>query len=401
MNLSDQELMTNALYLESLARQLRLQWDERRRIFLEGELLSWHAADIMDHLAELCLPWQPGKDFYNACALEAAEYEKTGMRLTYRGASSWPVYLNSLTDTPLWLWFMGQEPCLINGKATIAIVGARQAIPYSRYLTRKISSHLALAGSPIISGLAKGVDFEAHGACLDAGGFTVAVMPCGLSQCYPAQHAKLRDDICKQGTIVSEFPPKYPVRKANFHMRNRLISGLATSVIIVQAGLQSGSLITGRVAADQGREVYVAPAYMEEESYRGSLRLLRDGAQILDSMERLDELIRPQPLRLASFAEGWKQLDYKGLEMQTNQPEPAPTPLKSSQIDPSLSELEWEVLHFLSGKQASRDELGLNFALTAQACNSLVARLELGGWLTHQAAGLTLTEKAISCIYDP
>ncbi|MDO5015834.1 MAG: DNA-processing protein DprA [Eubacteriales bacterium] len=401
MAIEDRELMTNALYLENLTQKLRLKWDERRRIFLEGELLTWKAPAIMAHLSELCVPWQPGTEFYEACQAEAAKYEEAGMRITYRGATTWPIYLNSLTDAPLWLWFLGHEPSEINGKATVAVVGARRAIPYSYYLTRKISSRLAVAGSPIISGLAKGVDGTAHQACLDAGGVTVAVMPCGLSQCYPAQHTKLMKDICKQGSVVSEFPPKYPVRKANFHMRNRLISGLATSVVIVQAGSQSGSLITGRVAVDQGREVYVAPAFLEEESYKGSLQLLRDGALILDSLEILDELSKPQPLRLASFAAGWEQLNYSDLKTHTDTPAKVEYSKSASQPGQALSELEQEVLRFLSGKPASRDELGLNFAITPQACNRLVARLELGGWLTYQAAGLTLTEKAISCIYGP
>ncbi len=154
-------------------------------------------------------------------------------------------------------------------------------------MARKLSMRLCQAGACVISGLARGIDGEAHRGALDGGGPTVAVMGGGLDIVYPPEHTALAESISQNGCLISEYPPGVKPAKYTFPERNRIISGLSKVVIVVEAGERSGTMITVGTALDQGREVYAVPGDINRSSTRGSNRLLRDGAGIVLSPEEL------------------------------------------------------------------------------------------------------------------
>jgi DNA processing protein len=173
----------------------------------------------------------------------------------------------------------------------VAIVGTRTASPYGREAARAVAGDLARAGVTIISGLARGIDAQAHQAALDAGGRTIAVMGSGLDVVYPWEHRKLAADITQKGALISEYGLGVQPEANNFPARNRIISGLSRGVVVVEAGDQSGALITAGFAAEQGREVFAVPGGIFHRNSRGTNRLIRDGAHpVLSAADVLEAL---------------------------------------------------------------------------------------------------------------
>lgn len=164
----------------------------------------------------------------------------------------------------------------------IAIVGSRKATDYGREMTLKIVRELAPFNATIVSGLAYGIDAAAHRAALKCGLPTVAVMGCGINCCYPAQHMELSDEIACKGAVISEFPWGTPPLKHNFPMRNRVISGISRAVVVIEAELKSGSLITANWAADQGKEVFAVPGNAGRGMSSGTNWLIKQGAHLLE-----------------------------------------------------------------------------------------------------------------------
>jgi DNA processing protein len=178
---------------------------------------------------------------------------------------------------------------------SVAVVGARAATLYGRSVARELAAGLAAAGAVVVSGLARGIDAEAHRGALDAGGRTVAVLPCGPDLLYPPEHRGLAEAISARGAVVTELPLGTRPRRPLFALRNRLISGLARAVVVVEARRRSGSLITARHAADQGADVFAVPGPITAPTSEGPNRLLRDGAGVV--LEARDVL---EPLGLAA-----------------------------------------------------------------------------------------------------
>lgn len=181
----------------------------------------------------------------------------------------------------------------------VAIVGTRRASVYGREVAHRLATELARNGVTVVSGLALGIDTTAHQAAVDAGGRTIAVLACGLDQVYPAQNRKLAAAIRQQGALVSDYPLGTRPEPRNFPPRNRIISGLSNCVVIVEAGVRSGALITAEFAADQGRDVYAVPGSILHPGSVGCNRLIQDGAipflSIDDLLAQLD-LERKQEL---------------------------------------------------------------------------------------------------------
>jgi DNA processing protein len=177
----------------------------------------------------------------------------------------------------------------------VAVVGARAATPTGLRLGYELGRDVAAAGLTVISGLARGVDGAAHQGALDAGGSTVAVLGSGVDVVYPRQHAALAGGILTSGAIVSEFPPGTPPRAEHFPQRNRIISGLSLAVVVVEASERSGSLITARMALEQGRDVLAVPGNPASGSYRGSHALIKDGARLVETVKDVLEEIRWRP----------------------------------------------------------------------------------------------------------
>lgn len=197
---------------------------------------------------------------------------------------SYPGLLAELPDAPPLLYLQGEAGILECPQ--LAIVGSRRASRPGLENARRFATHLAAGGFVITSGLALGIDGAAHQGALDVAGFTVAVLGTGLQRLYPRAHECLARDIVERGgVLVSELPLDAPPQSRNFPRRNRIISGLSLGVLVIEASLSSGSLITARLAAEQGREVYALPGSIHHPGARGCHRLIREGAALVETTD--------------------------------------------------------------------------------------------------------------------
>ena len=221
-----------------------------------------------------------------------AEWElvrKHGVRVVRLGDAEYPVPLTEIPDAPPLLYFRGE---LTSADANaVGIVGSRSCTPYGKRVAAAIAGGLARAGWTVVSGLARGIDGAAHRGALDAGGRTVAVLAGGLSRIYPPEHADLADEVSRSGCLVTETPMTVDPQPGMFPARNRIISGLSRAVIVVEANLRSGALITVTHAAEQGREVYAVPGNVDSAASAGCLDLIRKGARLVRTADDvLDDL---------------------------------------------------------------------------------------------------------------
>ncbi len=207
----------------------------------------------------------------------------------------YPAKLLEIYDRPPFLFVKGN---IQNDDVNISIVGSRLASTYGKYTTEKISRELALRGATIVSGLARGIDSAAHRGTLAAQGRTIAVLGSGLDIIYPPENKKLFAEICEKGAVVSEFPLGTPPRACNFPARNRIISGMSYGVVVVEAGEKSGSLITARLALEQGREVFAVPGSIDSAGSRGTNKLIKQGAKLIENTDDILEEILPQLERI-------------------------------------------------------------------------------------------------------
>ena len=199
----------------------------------------------------------------------------------------YPALLAAIPDPPPVLWLRGDADAL-DGPA-VAVVGSRAGTVYAREVGRGLGADLASRGVTVVSGLARGVDSAAHRGVLAAGGRTIAVLGSGVDIVYPPEHAGLAGEIVRRGLLVSELPPGTTPRPKYFPLRNRLISGLSRAVVVVEASERSGSLITARLALEQGREVMAVPGNVLSGRNRGAHALLRDGARIVETADDVVE----------------------------------------------------------------------------------------------------------------
>jgi len=195
----------------------------------------------------------------------------------------YPPALRAIHDPPLLLWQRGKLE--VYDHFAFAIVGSRSASYYGTKQSARFAGLMAARGVTVISGLARGVDTAAHRGALDAGGRTVAVVGSGFDKLYPPENVNLAKEIAENGALLSEYPLRTPGRAQNFPVRNRIISGLSTGVLVIQAGLKSGSLITARLANEQGREVFALPGKIDDEASRGGHALIKDGAKLVEGLE--------------------------------------------------------------------------------------------------------------------
>jgi DNA processing protein len=204
--------------------------------------------------------------------------------------SDLPELLQQIHDPPRALFLRGAGEAESLARPAVAIVGARACSPYGAQVARMLGRELAAAGLVVVSGLARGVDGEAHRGALEAGGITVAVLGCGIDRDYPAAHAELARRICERGLIVSEYEPGVEPAPWRFPARNRIIAGLAAVTVIVEARERSGALITADFSLEDGREVFAVPGEITGMLSIGTNRLLRQGATPLTSADDVLEL---------------------------------------------------------------------------------------------------------------
>jgi len=291
------------------------------------------------------------------------------------GSTDYPLLLGEIQDPPVVLFVKGQKPVL--REPQLAIVGSRNPSPSGRENAYEFASYLANCGLSITSGMALGVDERAHQGALSTSSPTVAVCGTGLDRIYPPQHAALAEAIANTGALVSEFYPGTPPRRENFPRRNRLISGLAMGVLVVEAGLRSGSLITARLAAEQGREVFAIPGSIHNPLARGCHMLIRNGAKLVEAAS--DVLAELGPLA------GVVQND----------------PANAGQSTPSAGpELDAEYLRLLDAcgyEPVTVDDLVERTRLTTAEVSSMLLILELQGFLESGPGGrYTRIFKALS-----
>ncbi|MBK8210973.1 MAG: DNA-protecting protein DprA [Rhodospirillales bacterium] len=225
-----------------------------------------------------------GRRSVHVCSIAEAEAEleaidRCGARLIIFGDDAYPALLAEIEDAPASLTVIGDVGLL--RRASIAVVGSRNASLNGRRLAYDIARDIGIGGLVVVSGMARGIDAEAHRGELPNG--TVAVLAGGVDVCYPLENAQLYARVREQGTLLSEVPPATAPQARHFPRRNRLISGLAQGVVVVEANLRSGSLITARMAAEQGREVFAVPGSPLDPRARGCNDLLRQGAILTES----------------------------------------------------------------------------------------------------------------------
>lgn len=211
--------------------------------------------------------------------------EKPNHHIVTLGSDHYPRLLKEIPDPPLLLYIYG-NPALL-AKMNIAVVGSRHPTPMGADTAFNFAAELARAGLVITSGLALGIDGASHRGALAVAGETIAVLGSGLQEIYPQKHRALALEIAERGAIISEFPLDTSPAKPNFPLRNRLISGLSVGTLVVEATLQSGSLITAKLAMDQNREVFAIPGSIHNPQSRGCHQLIKDGVQLIEEVSEI------------------------------------------------------------------------------------------------------------------
>jgi DNA processing protein len=286
----------------------------------------------------------------------------------------YPIKLNHIYDRPPFLYVRGN---LNKDDTNIAIVGSRLASTYGKYTTERISRELALKGLTIVSGMARGIDSTAHRGALAAHGRTVAVLGSGLDVIYPPENKKLFAEIVENGAVISEFPLGTPPRSANFPTRNRIISGMSYGVVIVEAGEKSGSLITARLALEQGREVFAVPGSIDAAGSRGTNKLIKQGAKLIENTDDILEEILPQVE---------KTLVLKPHSIANSEAIAA----KSSEI---FSAVDQKIIDFISGGRVHIDDLISSTGLSSADILSALTMLELKGFVQQHPGKLFSLKK--------
>ncbi len=287
-------------------------------------------------------------------ALEWSEQDNN--QLVAACDANYPPLLRQIRDWPPLLFVKGNPDSL--HLPTLAIVGSRNPTRGGSDNAQRFAAHLGKAGFVIASGLAQGIDTAAHLGALDAGAATVAVLGHGIDRVYPAANRELAHRIATEGVLVSEYPLGTPPRREHFPARNRLISGLSLGVLVVEAAFRSGSLITARLASEQGREVFAIPGSIHNPLARGCHRLLRDGAKLVESgADIVDEL----------------QALVGHLQQAETPAEHGPEP--AAEYDEDYAKL----LAAMGFEPVSIDEIVARTALTIDQVSSMLLILELEG----------------------
>ncbi len=284
---------------------------------------------------------------------EIASGEALGARLVVIGEADYPETLAAVDPAPPVLWARGSLDSL--RKDAVAIVGARIASAGGQRIARGLASQLGEAGMTVVSGLARGIDAAAHWGALSTG--TVAVLGGGIDDVYPSDNQDLYDRIVAEGCVLSESPPGTRAQARDFPRRNRIISGLSRGVIVVEAEIRSGSLITARLAAEQGREVFAVPGSPLDPRSRGPNALLRDGATLCERVE--DVLDALGSVRAARIKPG----------------RPAPVEIAADLDDATLSAVE----ALLSPTPTPRDDLARSLGLPVAVVSGALLELSLVG----------------------
>ncbi|MFU8825199.1 DNA-processing protein DprA [Yoonia sp.] len=308
-----------------------------------------------------------GVENYEICPLGVIRAElqagkAAGARLLSNRDSQYPMTLRDISDAPPLLWCLGKTNLLT--RPMIALVGARNASSLGTRMARKLAADLTDHGYVVVSGLARGIDTAAHLGALPRG--TIAVQAGGVDVIYPVDNTALAHDIAKDGLRLSEMPMGLQPQARHFPARNRIISGLAQAVVVVEAAAKSGSLITARNALDQARDVFAVPGHPFDARAAGCNMLLRDGATLVRCVEDVIEALTPPDPAMPL-------------------PEPAPQPRP---VLRNIAALHNMILSRLGSAPVAEDQLLRDLAVPATQVAPALVDLELDGKITRQAGGL-------------
>ena len=280
---------------------------------------------------------------------------KAGCHCLPWDAPTYPALLREISDPPLLLYGRGDLAAL--AQPALAVVGARAATVYGKKIAATLAAGLAGAGLTVVSGGALGIDSAAHqGALSVKGGRTVAVLGCGLDVVYPPQNAKLFNEICQNGLLLSEYPPGTQPEPFRFPARNRIISGMATGCTVIEAARRSGSLITAEMALEHGREVFAVPGRIDSGKSEGCHRLIQEGAKLVHRLEDILRELAISPLPAQALAT-----------------------TEQSGSAASAGEHERQLLAALDGYPRDIEEIIAACRLPAPQVNALLLELELKG----------------------
>ena len=289
---------------------------------------------------------------------------EAGHHIIHAGSDDFPELLGRIPGPPEKLYVMGDVDAL--HLPAIAVVGSRNPTAGGKQNAYAFARHLAQSGFAIVSGLALGIDTEAHRGALDAGGRTVAFLGHGIDTIYPPQNRELAGQIAANGAVCAEFPLGSQPKREHFPQRNRLISGLALGTLVVEAAKRSGSLISARLASDQGREVFAIPGSIHNPMARGCHQLIRQGAKLVESADDILGELEPLVKHLMQLPE-----------------ELASSPEPGSEEDTDYENL----LDVMGFDPASVDEIAQRSGLTIEQVSSMLLVLELEGKIESQAGG--------------
>ncbi|UCG14170.1 MAG: DNA-processing protein DprA [Deltaproteobacteria bacterium] len=300
-----------------------------------------------------------------AAAKEMARLSGLDIHVVRWGAKEYPDYLANIADPPALIYVKGN--LIQEDERAVAVVGARRASAYGLAVCKKLTRDLAWQGWTVVSGMARGIDSAAHQGALAGGGRTLAVLGTGLDVIYPAENNELYHRIAASGAVISEFALGTPPEPGNFPVRNRLISGLALGVVVVEATAKSGSLITARLALEQGRQVFAVPGPVDRQGVAGPHRLIKEGAKLVERAEDIVEELLPMVSH---------RPEVGMVETEATLPGP----------DPILDENEQKVWDILGMEPLHMDDIArqLDFSLPQTAEHLL--RLEIKG-LVKQLPG--------------
>ena len=306
----------------------------------------------------------------------------------------YPSLLRTISSPPAALFVEGDPDVL--WQPQIAVIGSRNPTSGGRDNARDFTRELSRRGLTITSGLASGIDSIAHQAALEAGGQTVAVLGSGLDQVYPESSKPLAQQITEQGVIISEFPPGTRPQRSHFPSRNRIISGLSLGVLVIEAGLRSGTLITARLAGTQGREIFALPGSIHNPMAKGCHRLIRDGARLVENIDDImGELASLAGQLAGDLNQEMARMDEDGepdsLDLTGGRPHLSPSlsgsPTAPHSVpwedDPEYQQL-WSCLGY-DPKPA--DEIIEQSGLTARAVSAMLLMLELRGMVEAHPGG--------------
>lgn len=305
--------------------------------------------DVPDHAILNLINFPKDKFLYNEFEL----IQSKQVVVICKNDKAYPELLKEISDAPLVLYVQG-NPQILN-EPSIAIVGSRRASLYGLGIAQSFATQMAQSGLCIVSGMARGIDTAAHQGALRARGITAAVLGCGLNHIYPPENAQLAQAIKQSGAVVSEFPMETPPASFNFPRRNRIISGLSQGVLVVEAALKSGALITSDFAIEQGRDVFAVPGKVGESAAQGTNHLIQQGAKLVTST---NDILQDLSVGLSRFCRSSQEVS-------------------EDVVDPSLSEDEKNVCTTLKNEVMHIDELADKSGISVVEAALVLFKLQL------------------------